>query len=55
VWVNRLVHETTITVLFPNNPVARESVDRYVAATKSVYVAVADGKRIGTRHNAARA
>ena len=55
VWVNRLVHETTITVLFPNNPVARESVDRYVAATKSVYVAVADGKRIGTLHNAARA
>jgi hypothetical protein len=55
VWVNRLVHETTITVLYPNNPVAGESVDRYVAATKAVYVAVAEGKRVGKLHSAARA
>lgn len=54
VWVNRLVHETTMTVLYPNNPVARESVERYIAATKGVYVGVADGKRVRALYNAAR-
>jgi hypothetical protein len=43
-WVNRLKQETTVTVVFPNNPVARESVTRYVEAMKSVYVRVADGR-----------
>jgi hypothetical protein len=33
-----------VTVVFPNNPVARESVTRYVEAMKSVYVRVADGR-----------
>jgi 2-O-sulfo trehalose long-chain-acyltransferase len=47
-WVNRLEKETTVTVLFPDNPVARESVARYVAAMKSVYVRVANGWRSGT-------
>jgi hypothetical protein len=47
-WVNRLWQETTVTVLFPNNPVARESIARYIAAMKSVYVRVADGWRSGT-------
>jgi hypothetical protein len=42
-WVNR-VEETTVTVAFPNNPIARESVTRYVEAMKSVYVRVADGR-----------
>ncbi len=54
VWVNRFVHETIMAVLFPNNPVARESVERYIAATRAIYVAVADGKRIGRLYNAAR-
>ena len=44
-WVNRFQHETTLTVLFPNNPIASESVAQYVAATKSVFVHVADGRR----------
>jgi 2-O-sulfo trehalose long-chain-acyltransferase len=48
VWVNRFEKETTVTVLFPNNPVARESVARYLAAMKSVYVRVADGRHSGT-------
>jgi len=30
--------------VFPKNPVARESVPRYIAAMKSVYVRVADGR-----------
>jgi len=40
--VNRLENETHLIVLFPNNPIARESVTRYMAALKSVYVRVAD-------------
>jgi hypothetical protein len=42
-WVNRGERETSITVAFPNNPIARESVDRYLAAMNSVYLRVADG------------
>jgi mycolipenoyl-CoA---2-(long-chain-fatty acyl)-trehalose mycolipenoyltransferase / long-chain-acyl-CoA---trehalose acyltransferase len=40
--VNRLENETQMIVLFPNNPIARESVTRYMAAMKSVYARVAD-------------
>jgi 2-O-sulfo trehalose long-chain-acyltransferase len=47
-WVNRFQQETTVTVLFPNNPVACESVARYIAAMKSVYVRAADGRRSHT-------
>jgi 2'-acyl-2-O-sulfo-trehalose (hydroxy)phthioceranyltransferase len=36
--------ETAATVLFPSNPVARESIVRYVDALKSVCVRVADGR-----------
>lgn len=35
--------ETTVSVLFPNNPVARESINHYVATLKSVCVRVVDG------------
>jgi mycolipenoyl-CoA---2-(long-chain-fatty acyl)-trehalose mycolipenoyltransferase / long-chain-acyl-CoA---trehalose acyltransferase len=42
--VNRLPEETQVIVLFPNNPVARESATRYIAALKSVYVRVAEGR-----------
>jgi hypothetical protein len=43
--VGRLFDEATMAVFFPNNPVARESVVRYVEAVKSVCVGVADGRR----------
>jgi 2'-acyl-2-O-sulfo-trehalose (hydroxy)phthioceranyltransferase len=36
--------ETAASMLFPNNPVARESVTLYLAALKSVCVSVADGR-----------
>jgi len=36
-------NETAASVLFPNNPVARESVTRYVAAIQSVCARIADG------------
>jgi hypothetical protein len=47
-WVARFRQETIVTVLFPNNPIARESVTRYLAAMKSVFVRVADGRRRAT-------
>jgi hypothetical protein len=31
-WVNRHAAKTTVTISFPDNPVARESVHRYIAA-----------------------
>lgn len=43
VWVNRLADDTTVTVGFPDNPIARESVHRYVEAMKAVYNNVANG------------
>jgi len=43
-WVNRVEEETSITVFFPDNPVARDSVTRYVDAMKSVYTRVAEGR-----------
>jgi hypothetical protein len=43
VWVNRFETETTLTVSFPENPIARESVAQYIATLKSVYARVAAG------------
>jgi hypothetical protein len=55
-WVARFQDGTAVTVQCPNNPVARESVTRYVAAMKSVFVRVADGRRIdASAHNVALA
>ena len=42
--VNRFETETSVLVVFPNNPVARESVTRYIATLKSVYLRVAEGR-----------
>jgi hypothetical protein len=47
-WVNRFQRETTLTVLFPDNPVARGSVARYIEATKSAYARAASGRRTRT-------
>ena len=43
-WVNRAETSTTVTVTFPNNPVARDSVVRYLDAMKSAFVRVAEGR-----------
>jgi hypothetical protein len=45
-WVNRLPDETSVTVFLPNNPVARDSVTQYLAAMKSIYVRVAEGRSV---------
>ncbi|BBY47843.1 acyltransferase [Mycolicibacterium arabiense] len=46
-WVNRGERETTVTVAYPNNPIARESIDRYLEAMTAIYVGVADGAAHG--------
>ena len=43
--MNRLQHETTVTVLFPDDPVARESVADYIRAMKSMYPRAVKGRR----------
>jgi len=53
-WVNRFQHHTTVTALFPNNPVACESVARYIKAMKSVYVRAADGSAAALLRTRAR-
>jgi hypothetical protein len=40
--VLRLEQETHVMARFPNNPVARDSITRYITALKSVYARVAD-------------
>jgi hypothetical protein len=42
--VVRIFDETSMWVVFPNNPVARDSVARYVEALKSVFVRAAEGR-----------
>jgi mycolipenoyl-CoA---2-(long-chain-fatty acyl)-trehalose mycolipenoyltransferase / long-chain-acyl-CoA---trehalose acyltransferase len=43
--VNRYEKETQVIVFFPDNPIARESVTRYVETLKSVFVDIAEGRR----------
>ena len=43
-WINRFGNGTSVTVAFPNNPIARESVIRYLEAMKAVYARVAEGR-----------
>lgn len=45
-WVNRTEKSLSVTVAFPNNPIARESVTRYVDAMKAVYARVAEGREV---------
>lgn len=43
-WVNKFHEETTVTASFPSNPVAYESIDRYLQTLKQVYLRVAEGR-----------
>jgi hypothetical protein len=42
--VNRYEKETHVIVFFPNNPIALESVTRYMATLKSIYIRVAESR-----------
>ncbi len=54
-WVNRVEQETTVTAAFPSNPIARESVLRYLQAMKSVYLSVVEGRSVAVAAIAADA
>jgi hypothetical protein len=43
-WVNRRANGTIITVAYPDNPIARESVAEFVELMKCIYLRVADGR-----------
>lgn len=43
-WVNRRDAGTTITVAYPDNPIARESVSRYLEVMKMAYLRAAQGR-----------
>jgi hypothetical protein len=43
-WVNRRATGTIITVAYPDNPIARESVAEFVELMKCIYLRVADGR-----------
>ncbi|CDM76412.1 condensation domain-containing protein [Mycobacterium marinum] len=45
IWVNKFQEETTVTASFPNNPIAYDSVARYLDTMKSVYLRIAEGAR----------
>jgi hypothetical protein len=45
--VNRFEAHTQLAVLFPNNPIARESVARYITTLKAIYLRVAQGRDVG--------
>lgn len=42
IWVNRTERETAVTIAFPDNPVARDSVHRYLQVMKQIYAGVAE-------------
>ncbi|PXX52170.1 condensation domain-containing protein [Nocardia tenerifensis] len=41
IWVNRFTDITQLSLLFPDTPQAHAAVDRYIAATRTVFAAVA--------------
>ncbi|MGA5466623.1 condensation domain-containing protein [Mycobacterium sp. NPDC050041] len=45
-WVNRFATETTLTLSFPDNAVARNSVARYIDAIRAVYTRIAAGVEV---------
>ncbi|OBI89825.1 condensation domain-containing protein [Mycobacterium asiaticum] len=45
-WVNKFHEETTVTASFPSNPVAYESISRYLHVMKTVYLRVATGHNL---------
>ena len=42
IWVARVAEETAVTVMFPDNPEARASVERYLSVLKSAFESVAE-------------
>jgi mycolipenoyl-CoA---2-(long-chain-fatty acyl)-trehalose mycolipenoyltransferase / long-chain-acyl-CoA---trehalose acyltransferase len=45
IYMVRFAHQTVVGVMFPDTPIARESVDRYLATLKSVFERAAEDGR----------
>jgi hypothetical protein len=45
-WLGRVGDETSLTVFFPDNAIAKESVMSYVEAMREVFVGVAEGREV---------
>ncbi|WP_236566506.1 hypothetical protein [Nocardia sp. CY41] len=45
IWINRLASETTLSVIYPDTPVAHGSVERYIATLAAVFAAAAADTR----------
>ncbi|MFI2232288.1 condensation domain-containing protein [Nocardia testacea] len=41
IWINRLATETTLSAIYPDTPIAHDSVERYVRTLKAVFDAAA--------------
>jgi hypothetical protein len=52
--VNRYENETQVIVFFPDNPIARESVTRYISTLKSLFVRIAEGGAAAALRNGAQ-
>ncbi len=50
IWVNRFEHETTLTISFPENPIARDSITRYLKVIQSVYGRAAEAGATAVPH-----
>jgi mycolipenoyl-CoA---2-(long-chain-fatty acyl)-trehalose mycolipenoyltransferase / long-chain-acyl-CoA---trehalose acyltransferase len=42
IWINRHAAKTTVTISFPDNPTARDSVHRYISALTQAFAGVAE-------------
>lgn len=41
IWINRLPDETTLSVIYPDTPVAHDSVERYLTTLRDIFVSAA--------------
>lgn len=53
-WVNKFHEETTVTASFPSNPIAFDSITRYLETLKSVYLRVAAGRELALPRDGAQ-
>lgn len=47
IWVNRFTTQTTLIISYPDNPVARDSISRYIEVIKAVYSDITEHARVG--------
>lgn len=45
-WINRHAERTTVTISFPDNAIARDSVDRYIATLVEMFTRAVEGTSV---------